>query len=535
MIKPKTPLKWSLIAFTLSLCSYLYELLLIGFASELSNNNFLIINLNLGTFILGLGLGLKDLPEHLTREESLTRLSIVEKNLCFWAIIAWVLIQGADFLQQHFSGLILTDQISSPLFKVLVEKYYFYILLASVISSILIGYNSGQELPLILNIASPNNEFTAHFFALTYLGSVAAAFSLNYIFKPILATPSILLLSILLNLSVYIIISKKTLKFYLTTLSILGTLTLSLIISPKIEQINLKNYYYHFSSLDIKLDDLPDIFNKETAYQKINIHTFKNREILSLNRQFQFSFNNEEVYHEALVHIPISLYKINPSKVLLLGAGDGLALRELLKYPDISLIKHIELDEEFTDFCRTNPSIAKLNNYSLDPNPRVIRSYGDAFYLVKQEKELYDLIIIDFPYPFTSDIWKLFSLEFYLSLQKRLSPKGIVVLDAPVQNKNIARITNNATASTLNSVLYSTIKAANFGFIRFFSFQKEGFIVASNWSLPSEKTNFDDSKLSPVTIKKLPNLSKEIFDYRNDPELVNSIFRPKFLDLKKDF
>lgn len=529
------PKRWSAVAFILSSCSYLYELLLIQFASELSNNNFLIINLSLGTFILGLGLGLKELPEIESPEKALQKLSLVERDLCLLALLSWVLIQLADFTQQHFIGLILTKEITEPWFTLLLDKYHLYILVASILSSLLIGFKSGQELPLILKIASPQEQFTAYFFALTYLGSVAASFSLNFILKNFLNSSQILLVTVLINLVVYITISKKNLSTITQAMGILLLTGLFFKYQENIEQYTLKNYFYHYSAIKVKPSDLGPIFTKETAYQKINIHEFKNHKILSLNRQFQFSFSNEEVYHDALVHIPLKMTKHFPKKVLLLGGGDGLALREILKYDKIEHITHIELDPEFTEFCRTHPQIKKLNNGSLEPNSRVSRFYGDAFYLIKKESTKYDYIIIDFPYPFSYDLWKLYSLEFYLSLQKKISKDGIIVLDAPVQSEKVAKHIGNSKSKEINSVLYSTIKAANFKTINFFSFQKEGFIVLSTKEITLKKSNLDNIFLSPVTSSKLHYLQDETFEYEFNQSLINSIFEPKLLNFTRDF
>lgn len=163
------------------------------------------------------------------------------------------------------------------------------------------------------------------------------------------------------------------------------------------------------------------------------------------------------------------------------------------------------------------------------------RKYGDAFGLIKKETAQFDLIIVDFPYPFSYDLWKLYSVEFYLSLKKRMNKESLLVLDAPVQSQLVSKIIGTLKSKKLNSTVYSTLKKADFPFINFFSLQKEGFVIASLQEITLIKDNLSPELLGKETIKKLSILEKESFEYTYDESLINSIFRPQFLDFNRDF
>lgn len=97
---------------------------------------------------------------------------------------------------------------------------------------------------------------------------------------------------------------------------------------------------------------------------KLLIKVLKDDLRLYLNGNIQFSSKDEYRYHEALVHIPMGAVK-NHENVLILGGGDGLAVRELLKYDDVKNITLVDIDKDMVNLCRTNPLVTEINKNSL--------------------------------------------------------------------------------------------------------------------------------------------------------------------------
>jgi spermidine synthase len=116
----------------------------------------------------------------------------------------------------------------------------------------------------------------------------------------------------------------------------------------------------------------------------------------------------------------------NRDNVLILGGGDGLAVREILKYTDVKLIHLVDIDPEMTKISKELPMLAELNQHSLD-NSKLTVYNEDAFSFINQPGISYDRVIIDMPDPHNEAINKLYSKEFYTMIRKRMSPEAIVV------------------------------------------------------------------------------------------------------------
>jgi len=220
----------------------------------------------------------------------------------------------------------------------------------------------------------------------------------------------------------------------------------------------------------------PVIFSKQTKYQKIIITKYKNDLRLFLNGNLQFSSKDEYRYHEALVHIPLSLF---PQKqtVLVLGGGDGLAIREILKYPEVQKIILVDLDPEIVKLAREHYHLKTLNQNSLK-HKKVQVINQDAFVFLKESDELYDVIIADLPDPNNVSLARLYSREFYNIVLRRLSKSGVFVTQS----------TSPFFAKKAFWCIYNTMKEAGFkttvpyhAYIP--SFGDWGFIMGSNISI----------------------------------------------------
>lgn len=203
------------------------------------------------------------------------------------------------------------------------------------------------------------------------------------------------------------------------------------------------------------------VFSKTTRYQHIVITQSRAGETSCyINGHLQFNSEDEYIYHENLVH-PAMLTAQRRNRVLILGGGDGLALREVLKYPDVKEVTLVDLDPVMTDLAATNPYFVKMNQGSLaSGRVHLIQNHAlmesgtqklmllnqksgfkrtggdvaeikilniDAAKFVEQAAGRYDVIILDFPDPNTLELAKLYSRNFYEHVKKRLAVSGVLV------------------------------------------------------------------------------------------------------------
>jgi len=170
------------------------------------------------------------------------------------------------------------------------------------------------------------------------------------------------------------------------------------------------------------------IYAHQSRYQKIVITQWKDDFWLFINGQEQFSTFDEEKYHEPLVHPAMQLCA-NRSAVLILGGGDGLGLREVWKYDDVKKVTLTDLDPAMTDLAKEHPILAAINRGSMqDPRLTVINRDANAF--LKEDCNLYGVIIIDLPDPDTIDLMHLYSERFYKLVRRHLIAGGVMVTQA---------------------------------------------------------------------------------------------------------
>ncbi len=170
------------------------------------------------------------------------------------------------------------------------------------------------------------------------------------------------------------------------------------------------------------------IFAKSTPYQRIVITRWRDDLRLFLNNNLQFSSHDEYRYHEALIH-PALASLPHARRVLVLGGGDGLALREILKYPNIQAATLVDLDSEMTHMFSTMPMLTELNGGSLT-NPRVTVVNADAMRWLEERDDVFDLIVVDFPDPSNYSVGKLYTSAFYRLLDRHIAPQGLAVIQS---------------------------------------------------------------------------------------------------------
>ncbi|MDX6768749.1 MAG: polyamine aminopropyltransferase [Elusimicrobiota bacterium] len=170
------------------------------------------------------------------------------------------------------------------------------------------------------------------------------------------------------------------------------------------------------------------VFAKTTAYQRIVLTRWKDDWRLFLNGHLQFSTMDEYRYHEALVHPALSAHP-RPRRVLILGGGDGLAAREVLRDPRVKEVTLVDLDPGMTGLFASHPELSRLNGGALR-DPRVSVVNADAFKWLESSLGGFDAAIVDFPDPSNFSVGKLFSAPFYRLLKRRMAKGGLISVQA---------------------------------------------------------------------------------------------------------
>ncbi len=181
-----------------------------------------------------------------------------------------------------------------------------------------------------------------------------------------------------------------------------------------------------FAEDNIYADEI--IFSRDTPYQHMVLTAWKDDLRLYLNSHLQFSSRDEYRYHEALIH-PGLASVASARRVLILGGGDGLAVREVLKYPQLERIVLVDLDPAMTRLFSSNALLTTLNSGSLlSPKVRVVNA--DAFLWVDSATDVFDFIVADFPDPTNYSIGKLYTTVFFSALAHHLSERGVLVVQS---------------------------------------------------------------------------------------------------------
>jgi len=200
---------------------------------------------------------------------------------------------------------------------------------------------------------------------------------------------------------------------------------------------------------------------------------------LFLNGNLQFHSRDEYRYHEALVHPAMAAHGA-PKQVLVLGGGDGMAVREILKYPSVERVTLVELDPHMTTLFAQQPLLRSLNGDALrSPKVRIVNA--DAFGWLERSAEVFDVIVVDFPDPTNFSIGKLYTTTFYERLDAHLSAGGYAVVQTT--SPLIARKSYWTVATTLEAVGLDVTPYH----VHVPSFGEWGFLLASRrpWRTPT--------------------------------------------------
>jgi spermidine synthase len=168
------------------------------------------------------------------------------------------------------------------------------------------------------------------------------------------------------------------------------------------------------------------VLRENSDYQRIVVTSGPAGVRLFLNGNLQFHSRDEYRYHEALVH-PAMAAQGAPRRVLVLGGGDGMAVREVLRHASVERITLVELDPHMTRLFSTQPLLTALNAGAL-ASPRLQIVNADAFGWLERSDEVFDVIVIDFPDPTNFALGKLYTTSFYALVERHLAADGFVVV-----------------------------------------------------------------------------------------------------------
>jgi spermidine synthase len=267
-----------------------------------------------------------------------------------------------------------------------------------------------------------------------------------------------------------------------------------------------------------RLYHTPVVWAQTTPYQRIVLtHTpgpagYR----LFLNGNLQFAQSDEYRYHEALVHPAMAAFAAQdgPRKVAVLGGGDGMALREILKYPSVEHVTLVELDPAMTTLFATHPDLVALNQGALR-SPKVHVVNADAFRWLQDTPEVFDVLVVDFPDPTNFNIGKLYTQSFYALLESHLAASGYAVVQTT--SPLVARQSFWTVVATLEAAgLATTPYHAHVP-----SFGEWGFVIASHrpYRLPTALP----AGLRFLTLDGLPALLNFPPDMARVPAEVNRL------------
>lgn len=393
--------------FVIATCGLVYELLAGTLASYLLGDSVTQFSTVIGAYMFSMGIG-----SYISK--------FVTRNLV------------ARFVQVELMVGLVGGFSTTLLFIAFGYNWGFQLLLYVVVG--VIGILVGLEIPLLLRILENRFEFSelvSKVLSLDYLGALAASILFPLVLVPKLGLIRSALLFGFLNVVValwgtWIFWPKgREGRSEGNPLPLRAQCVVALVVL--IIAFAFSNQLTTFTEQGLYADDV--IMARSSPYQRIVLTRRRDDVRLFLNGHLQFSSQDEYRYHEALVHPGLASVPA-PRRVLVLGGGDGMAIRELLKDSRVEWITHVDLDPEMTRIFSTNTLLRQLNSDSL-LSPKVHVVNADAFvWLTETSDEPYDFVVVDFPDPSNFSVGKLYTTAFYKRLARRLAPQGRIVVQS---------------------------------------------------------------------------------------------------------
>ncbi len=436
--------------FVVAACGLVYALAAGALASYVLGDSILQFSTVIGAYLFAMGVGSwlsrffeRQLPAHFLRIELLVALAGGALPAILFVAHAWV--PGS--------------------FRLILYGLVF-----------LVGLLVGLEIPLVMRILKKNvalKDLVSQVLTFDYLGALAVSVAFPLLLVPHLGLVRTGLLFGLLN-GVVALWALWLFRHELRRFSahaIACAATLAVLGAGMVFADHITTW------AEDKLYQDRVVFAQSSPYQRIVLTNSPGEGHvgvrLFLNGNLQFAQRDEYRYHEALVHPAMAAFGgAGPKRVAVLGGGDGMAVREILKYPSVEHVTLVELDPAMTTLFKEQPLLNALNAQALS-SPKVTVVNTDAFQWLQGTKEVFDILIVDFPDPTNFSIGKLYTNSFYALLDKHLSASGYAVVQTT--SPLVARKSFWTVVQTIESVgLTATPYHAHVP-----SFGEWGFVLAS--------------------------------------------------------
>ena len=430
--------------FIAGLCSIIYELLISTTATYFLGDGVRQFSIIIGVYLFSMGIG-AFLSKYLKH-----------KPLTFFI--------NVEYLLGFIGG------ISVPLLYMLFVYVSPTVLQICCLAIIfVIGLLTGMEVPLLTFALEEGNikNNLSNILSLDYIGGLIATLIFPFIILPFVGLYYSSLIFGIVNIVLGIILNYTLLKDKKRN-SIYGFLAIVALLTLVLFGGKLLKVW------DEKIYKRPIVLNEQTPYQKIVMTKNSDDVRLYLNRVIQFSSADEHRYHESLVHVPLSMHS-NPKRVLILGGGENLASREVLKHKSVQHIDVVDIDSTMFYLAKENQYLKEINDNAAI-NERVNLIAQDAFTFLFNNNEQYDIIIADLPDPTNQAIARLYSKQFFLMAKRNLKKDGVFV----TQSGEI--YFSNTVFSCINKTLESVFANVEPYHTYIPSFGDWGFIIARNES-----------------------------------------------------
>lgn len=483
-----------------ALCGIVYELIIGTVSSYLLGNSVYQFSLTIGFFMFAMGIG-----------------SLLSKYFDDKFVRNFIIIEIAVALVGGVCSLLLF--MVFPYARVLYETVMYGLILV-------IGALVGMEIPILTTLLAEKaklKESIANVMSLDYVGALIGSVSFPLILLPSLGLVQSSFAIGLINIfvaTINVVVFRDYLKHYKLMLGVCISIVVMLL-----GFVVFGTFITKYAEKHLYFDQV--IYSTQTKYQKLVMtRSVTNREHrLYIDGNIQFSSRDEYRYHEYLIH-PVMAMPGPRENVLVLGGGDGLAIREILKYPDVKHIDLVDIDAEMLRIAKDLPVLQRLNEKSMF-SERLTAHSEDAFVFINRPGLLYDRVIIDMPDPHNEAINKLYSAEFYTMIKKRMAPEGIVVTQSssPFFTRSVFWSIEHTLASVFDHTLSYHASLPSFG-IWGFNMARKDVDIPRRIELPvPTKAITNESFVASLTFTK---------DLAKVATPVNSIMEPKLYQLYLD-
>ncbi len=458
-------------AFAVATCGLVYELLASTLASYLLGDSVTQFSTVIGTYLFAMGIG-----SWCSRYVKANELRI--------------------FVRVELLIAVLGGFSAAALFMLFPVVDHFRVALYALVFAI--GFFVGLEIPLLMRILKGYDfrEVVSSILTFDYVGALAASLLFPLVLMPYLGMIRTGFMFGIFNAAVALglmLVLPRGTRLYpekAAAILVLIVLGIGFAASERLQRW-----------AEVAAYEEPVVYAESSRYQRIVLTRRGDDLRLYLNGNLQFSSRDEYRYHEALVH-PALARVAQPSNVLILGGGDGLAAREVLRHRNVQRVTLVDLDPAMTYLFANSAILTALNRGSLT-DPRMTVVNDDGFRWARQATGRYDAIIVDFPDPVDFSIGKLYTDAFYRELSRLLAPDGVAAIQS----------TSPLVAPNSFWIVAATLEAAGLQIRPYHvyvpSFGEWGFILAAHSPLAAD---------APVPTGRFltPLIASHLFDFPPD-------------------